>query len=334
MSGKRAIGLAYPKGTCRVVPFYFRGDDPYKEQEFLQAEYQHNLKLLHKKEIELEKTQQEYDKMQNEQQFCNNYASNIARNLGESSKITTEHVKLLEELADLQQQHVEIQEQINVLKYWTNPIEMDHLLKEEASLTPEIDQRSHFLEERNAEIDEMKRRIVDLSISEDYQLSVSSEVEARVAQQCRNRLKQSLNRLRNGLNGGKSKDNGVRTAMANEVTRSNASVIDLSGTKTDVRLELEEVLLKKKLAEMHRRASIKASVGIIEYLNEVLAMVGGEPVNMAEVRSKCDIDEIEQEEREMQARSADRSRVTTATSQKRQSSRISTPKVGKRRGLR
>ncbi len=290
------MALVYPKGTCKVVPFYFRGDDPFKEQEFLRAEYSKNMKALLAKERELNETQKEFNQLQEEMQFCDVYAAKLAKNLGEGSQATTEHIKLLDEISALEKEQNNLIEQVKSAKSWTNPIELERLMREDAVLIPGIDQRMRDLEEINQGIEEMEGEIADIVSSDDYKIAVSSELEARVALQCRNRLKQELSILRNGINEAPSGENGKRTTMANEMTRANDPIMPLISEKTDIQLEQEEAQLKKTLAAMHYRAAMKSSIRVIEALNEILKRFDKGVFDIEELKQRCGLGENEDEE--------------------------------------
>ena len=323
MSARRAVPLVYPKGTCRVVPFYFRGDDPLKEQEFLVAEFEKNYKLLVEKKKELAAAQEEFDKTREELQSCDFSVAKMARNLGEGSQSTTEHVKLLEEIAKLQREQEQVEEEVKTAKFWVNPIEQDRLVREAAAIVLDIDQQSRDLEDLEESIFEHQMSIVEKVASEEYAVAMSCDMEARVAQQCRNHLKQQLDKLRNSMNEAPSGENGKRTSAANQIAKTNDPVTELLAEKTELLLELEEARLKKKLAEMHRRAAIKSTFRMVTNLNDILERMKQETVDLNEIKKKCGIDDIEAEE----AQRAPVSRPRTAVSK----TKHATPRIEKKK---
>ena len=232
-------------------------------------------------------------------------------------------VKLLEEIAELQREQEQVEEEVKTAKFWVNPIEQDRLVREAAAIVLDIDQQSRDLEDLEESIFKHQMSIVEKVASEEYAVAMSCDMEARVAQQCRNHLKQQLDKLRNSMNEAPSGENGKRTSAANQIAKTNDPVTELLAEKTELLLELEEARLKKKLAEMHRRAAIKSTFRMVTNLNDILERMKQETVDLNEIKKKCGIDDIEAEE----AQRAPVSRPRTAVSK----TKHATPRIEKKK---
>jgi hypothetical protein len=302
MLTRRAVNLAYPKGTCKVVPFYFRGDDPFQEQEFLLSELEATRKDIAIKAANLARQRQEYDDISEKLRFCGGFAVKIASELGGDSTITTDHSTLLNEMAELEAKRADLASQIKAFQVLANPIEQTRLLKEHATDVVDLEEQVRVYGLISQSITELKQDLADEACSERYQYSIASLMEARLAQQCKQRVNQDLQRLRNTLNGAPSSPNKKRTAAAHAVASIAESLNPLFDERTEAYLELEEVGLSKRVATLHRRHAVKSAMQMILDLNRVLELLDCAPIDVAEVRSHCDIAEIESEETWSRAR--------------------------------
>ena len=294
-----------------------------KEQEFLVDEFEKNYKLMVEKEKELAAAQADFEKAKEALHSCDFYAAKIARNLGEGSQATTEHVKLLEEIAALQREQEQVTEDVKSAKFWVNPIEQERLVREAAAIVLDIDQETRDLEDLEESIFKHQMSTVEKGASEEYAVAMSCDMEARVAQQCRNHLKQQLAQLRNSMNEAPSGESGKRTSAANEIAKTNDPVTELLAEKTDLLLELEEARLKKKLAEMHKKAAIKSTFRMVTNLNAILARLDQETVDLEEIKRVCGLEALDAEDKKPPP-----SRPRTAVSKRKQ---ISTPRIHKQR---
>jgi hypothetical protein len=87
-------------------------------------------------------------------------------------------------------------------------------------------------------------------------------MEARVAEQCCHRIQQQLLQLPNSLNAAPSEPASKRTSSANAILRTFNPIMNLLEVRTEINLQLFEMELKKRLAILHRRHSVKAAVQI------------------------------------------------------------------------
>lgn len=334
MSTIRPVGLAYPKGTYKVVPFYWRGDDPLKEQEALLQEYRHTLKDFRKKEAELRETKQEFEQCQEELNSYDRYAIQIANDLGENSASTPQNAQLRKELAEVQEEIKKVEKQINFYKFWTAPIELTKLTTEDSALWPEIETQMQSLDQSSENINSLKLNISKSIITEQYLYSSNAITETRVALHCKHWLSSKLQTLRNSMNQSKSCKNGVRLTAAKSLIHTNPEINEIDDVYSSIKLQLEEVKLTKELASYHRKQSIQSYFQTVLELNDTLSMLGEETVDIQEIRSNCDIDSIESEDRSTILRT-DRSSALYSSEGKR-SGRITpkstlTPKIKKKR---
>jgi hypothetical protein len=320
---RRAVALVYPKGTCSTVPFYFRGDDMYKEQEFLVSELLQFRSTYQKKVQEVENQRTEYDQVLREFQSCGAYAVKVAGDLGGDSVITAEHADLLQEIAELERTRKELEDDIARYHRLANPVEQDRLDREYAANSLELENLTRALSLCECSRAELQREIARTISSAAYQKAQCSAMEARVAEQCCHRIQQQFQQLLNTLNAAPSEPAGRRTASANVVHRTLDPIMRLLDDRTEINLELTEMELKKRLAVLHRRHAVKAAVQTITNLNAVLIAAGRDPVDVDDVRRNCDIDRIEAEERVSRGRTNPPSMNTSA--------RTETPKQSARK---
>lgn len=307
MSTIRPVGLAYPKGTYKVVPFYWRGDDPLKEQEALLQEYRLTLKEFRKKEAELRATKQEFEQIQEELNSYDRYAIQIANDLGENSSSTPQNAQLRKEISDLQGEIKKVENQIKYYKFWTAPIELTKLTTEDTSLWPEIETQMQSLEKSSQNINSLKLQISKNIITEQYLYSSNAITETRVALHCKHWLSSKLQTLRNSMNQSKSCKNGVRLTAAKSLIHTNPEINEIDDVYSSVKLQLEEVKLSKELAFYHRKQSIQSYFQIVQELNDALSMLGEEIVDLEEIKSNCDIDSFDSENRSISILKTERS---------------------------
>ncbi|OHS96100.1 hypothetical protein TRFO_37771 [Tritrichomonas foetus] len=293
------VGLAYPKGTYKVVPFFWRGEDPLRENEALLVEYRQTQKDYRKKESELRLMQQEFDKYKEQLDSFDKYAIQIANDLGENSIATTQNAQLRKEIKSIQDQIQEIENQIKICKYWTSQTQMQKLYLEDSGLWPEIETQMRNIDLTTDSIISLQKEIGETVISDRYQYSINAATEAKVAFQCKHWLNTKLQNLRNSMNQSKSCKNGVRLTAANTLIHSNDEVNRLFELNCQIKLEFEEVQLNKELATFHRRHTVKSAFQLIQELNDVIGLIGGKPIDLNRVRDHCDITEIENEEKLM-----------------------------------
>lgn len=324
MTNTRPVGLAYPKGTYRVVPFYWRGDDPLTEQENLMSEYRRVQKDFRLKEQELSAVQKEYDKCCEELDSYDKYALQIANDLGQNSISTTQNAEIRKDISDIQNQIQEIESKIATVKFWITPIELTKLSTEDTTLWPEIESQMRNIDKSATNIDSLKKEISEKIISEKYLYSVATSTEARVASHCRHWLSSQLQKLLNSMNQAKSCKNGVRLTATNELIHSNSEISNLFDQYSSIKLELEEARLTKQLAAFHRKTVVKSSYQTVQELNDVLSMLGSEVIDLHEVRDNCDIESIELEEQRSTVKT---SQATSRTPTRSGSKAISRPTI-------
>ena len=297
MRNPRPVGLAYPKGTCKVVPFYWRGDDPLKENEKIIEEFRAMEKEYINQEEELRKVKTEYDTIQDELDSYDKFALQIASNLGENSKSTTENASLRKNIIELQNQIQEIEKEISMYKYWSSPNQLGKLNLEDSALTPEIETQQRNIELSTDSILGLQENIGKKIISDKYIYSVSTVVETKVALHCRNALHNKLQSLRNSLNQAKSSKNGVRLTAANNLIHNNPEICEIFDNHCAKKLELEEINLRKELANLHRRYKLRITFEMVEQLNNTISLIGGDPVDIDDMKKSCDFSTTEDDDK-------------------------------------
>jgi hypothetical protein len=291
---RRVVTLAFPKGTCSIPPFYFRGENPLTEHEFLTGEsvrLQHQLDSLSR---DLRGLRQTHEALEHELHLSNDYTVKLACELGEKSLPTTEHVDLIDDLDDLAARRAELQSLLASYGQLSGAIERGRLQREQDSLfleTEELERGAWSHHEANREL---RRRLAAEIASERFQRARATEMEREVAAQCARRVRHEIATLTKHLNAAPAV--GRRTASANAVARTNDRILRLLDDRTEVNLEVVEVGLKRRLANVHRRSLVKVAFETVERLNEMLIVLRLPYIDLVAVRKNCDIDEIEAQE--------------------------------------
>lgn len=325
--------LAYPKGTYKAPALYFRGGDNYSEQETLISEKLQVLEEYKKTKRELDVIQAEHDKVYNSLDRTERYAVQVAENLGTESNMTKENANIRNDIKDHQAELAYLEDQIEYIKKRINPTELHQFYQGTSELIPEIETLNNEIRISTNNINDLQYNMAKSITSKEFAFAINTSIEQRVAQQCRNRIYHRLQSLRNQLNEAPSGNNGKRSAASQPLIHADMEVNDLLEIRNEAYFELEEHEIQKKLADLHRRNSIKANFIVIQEMNEVLSFLGGEPIDLSQVRQNCDIDSIEREENESPGRTGIHSAVCISASNERSNktpstrtnSKISTP---------
>jgi hypothetical protein len=198
--------------------------------------------------------------------------------------------EMLDELASLQEQQDRIEEEIQECEEISGALEHDRLTSELAKLNLERGELARILGLFSESIPALQRELAEATIFRAYSEALNSMTELRVAECCEAKLLHDLQALISSLIGAPSKDNGKRTASVNTALKSSDPLWDLLNERTTLVLNHEEVLLKKSLALLHRKAVVKDGIDRVVELNLVIDMLDGQIVDMNEVLSHFDGD--------------------------------------------
>jgi hypothetical protein len=226
--------------------------------------------------------------------LSSNYTAKLACDLGKKSLPTAEHAAVIDDLAYLAARRAEVQSLLTFYGQLSGAVEWGRLLHEQDSLFLDIEELkrgvwSHYVVNR-----ELRRRLAVELASDRFQRARATEMETEVAAQCARRVRHEIARLTKHLNSAPAV--GRRTASAHAVGRTNHRILRLLGDRTEVNLEVLEVGLKRRLADVHRRNLVKVAFETVKRLNEMLIILGLPYVDLTVVRNNCDIDEIEAQE--------------------------------------
>lgn len=293
------VTLMYPKGTYRKKIFYPRGDDIYQEPEWMEKE-KRNLKAKYnvvlKECLDMKK---EYQAIESQLQEVDKCTLQIAERLGEESNSTTESAELRHQIRDLTKKVDDMHNEIETIRAKTNPTSISYLLKELALFMPEFEANDVDKNIALENIDNFEHAICELTATDEYQRSIWADGEYKISIQCRNNLKKHLQSTQKSINEAPSGPNSELISSFNAITQQNSDMLALSEKLIDLKLNRDEILLQKELAETHKRSMIKIAVEEIAELNDFLVILGEEPVDLDEVKMNCNFEQIEMEEKEI-----------------------------------
>jgi response regulator RpfG family c-di-GMP phosphodiesterase len=272
------------------VPLYFRGDDQYKEQEFLLSEFRNTQSQYSRKAKEVEDQQNEYDEVLLRYQSSGDYAVAIAGNLGRTSSATTEHAVLLKEISDLQTGCREIEREISHYQHLANPVEQEHLDKEYAALCLDLQNLCRSIDRADQNRFDHNRLALLAVSSPEFRQAQRSAMEARLAEECAHRLQQDLHDLCNSLSAAPSGLASRRTSVAAAIARSDAALTRLGDDRAEAYLQHTEQRMRRRLAALHRRHALAAALQVVAELNAVMIRLGRDPADIAALRERCEIE--------------------------------------------
>lgn len=253
-------------------------------------------KQLAQKKQDLHETQKMYDDVYNVYEDAEQYTLKLAENFGENSISTQKHAEIRQEIQDLQELIKETEQKLSAAQQKVNPIEVDKLEKQFADLLPKITTYQQDIEVLNNESQEILAEIAEKITSQQYMVSYDSIIEHRVAHQCQNTLRSDVTKIFKSVNGAPSAQNGSSTSIANQFFRKDKNLQGLFDQHLEAQLNMSEIKLQKELAELHRTIAINCELEYVQELNKVIEFLGGEPVDIKEVKSGIDIGISEEEE--------------------------------------
>ena len=207
----RKVSLIYPRGTYRIPPVYFRGGDTYKEPEYIDDEAKKAISQFRLTKQELIKARTEYSAAENEGCFAEEYTMQMAENLGENSKATTENNDLRQRINKATVEMEKLDREIQQIKARICPSELSPLVNEQASFIPDLESLNHQIQRSQTKILNNKRRIAQTLISSQYSYACDSFTEYEVAEKTRNQLRSTMTNKFSTMGMQKSKSIGKRS---------------------------------------------------------------------------------------------------------------------------
>ena len=285
---QRKVALIFPKGTCKIPPFYLRGGDGLSEPENLRSQYKAALEEYNRTKKQLAQAQKEYQQTSAELEDLDECILKIASNMGQESAETTENSKLRAQIQQLKMDIEDVENQINETNQQILPFEFTGLVNERAQFTPILrDLHETIAVDRSQDI---KREIGEILISEKFSESVESLIEKHVAVEVKNQMRSAVNASQNRINAQPSADTGI----INEID--DQDIMDKINYLREISLDALESQVQLDLAETHHRIFLKMEIDRLEEMNEYLTLMQKETVDTQEVYDKCNEDVSDDEE--------------------------------------
>ena len=184
-----------PAPYCRQE-FYWRGGDPLKEQEFLREEYKKALADLRVAQQQLQQVQSDVNDANDVLREREGYTRALSSYLERDVSLSTREIAMKEQLADLEKQIAEHQEQLNKVRALQNPAAAAALAKERGYYMIEI-QRGQKAIQNNVELEnEAKRQMAACTVNGKYRKAVALEHELKTVTAKRNHLRQLVQKTK------------------------------------------------------------------------------------------------------------------------------------------
>ena len=278
---KRPVVHIFPRGTYKAQPYYFRGADPLTEPEYLSKQlsiYRENHKNAKK---ELDRTKMEFNQVSLSLSQKDGYTVALANALGEESSPTEENAKLRHELAELSTKIEAVERSIKYYKEQQGTVLVSGLNREKAFYHAEIENLRLEIFEGVDNIRNGKARLGSIVCSQKYENALNAMAEHNAVQHLYNKLRSDMNILFRSFND-KTPPKNSKYERKPEHTEIRA----LFERKQNVALELNERRNEKYYTENITKYTSLAMIDQIEAMNQVLVSLGGEELDVDELRSQ------------------------------------------------
>lgn len=307
----RPVVHIYPRGTYKAPPFYFRGSEPLTEPEYLSKQlsiYRENYK---KSKRELEKTKAEYNSLNSNLSQKDGYTVALASALGEESYTTEENAKLRHQLACLTTKIESIERSIKFYKDQQSTSLVSGLVRERAFYHAEIENRRLEIFEGIENIRNSKAKLGNMVSSEKYAHVLHTMAEYSSVKHLYHKLRSDMNHLFRQFND-KPPPKNSKFASKPE----NTDIKNLYEQKYLIATELNEVRNEKYYTEALAKYSSLAMIDQIEAMNQVLISLGGEELDVNQLRSEFHSNEDENESSSPGKKSSKKLNMTSSESPK------------------
>ncbi|KAK8854043.1 hypothetical protein M9Y10_016593 [Tritrichomonas musculus] len=277
----RPVVHIYPRGTYKAPPFYFRGAEPLTEPEYLTKQlsiYRENYRNSKK---ELEKTKAEFNQLNTSLSAKDGYTVALASALGEESFTTEENAKLRHQLADLTTKIESIERSIKFYKDQQSTSLVSGLLREKAFYHAEIENRRIEIFDGIESIRNSKAKLGSIVSSEKYAHVLHTVAEYSSVKHLYHKLRSDMNHLFRKFND-KTPPKNSKFAQRPE----NSEIKNLYEQKYLIATALNEVRNEKYYTEALAKYSSLAMIDQIEAMNQVLISLGGDELDVNQLRSE------------------------------------------------
>ena len=286
MSKRRSTNLVFPPGTYQTPQFFWRGGDEFKEREHLQADYLQAKKEHTKAKRELEETKKEYEQVNELLSNRDKQACALASALGGGSQTTEENSKLNKQIAKLTLEISDIEDKISEASQRTQPVYISQLEKERATSYIAVEKLSHESDTLKREIDDMTQEFYALLTSQEWLDANNINAQHQIISREKAKMRQEVNRLFEEQNYAKENKKEQALRVRTDGNQHLMQLSDLSKKRDNLQNKLAKVQHERFMAQTYRRIMISSKLDIISQLNNALAELGLEQVNVEELKQK------------------------------------------------
>jgi hypothetical protein len=270
----------FPRGTYRLPAFYFRGADLYSEPEFIADSLIVARTAFAKAKRQLEKVQAEFRELEDVFSERDEYTVAIASSLGEASAITEEDSHLRHLMVDLTSQIAETEQNIAYYKHQQHEGVMTSLLRERAQYHADIENLRILTTKSLDKIHINKLEASEIVGSPLYCMTLYKGAELASLTQLHQHLRTKMNKLFQNFNS-LTPPKKVERHLDNEAHALKA----LIEAKQQMAIELEELQHERYYSEILAVCSALTMIDQIDATNQVLVSLGGEALDVDELRS-------------------------------------------------
>lgn len=307
----RPVVHIYPRGTYKAPPFYFRGAEPLTEPEYLSKQLSIYRENYRNSKRELEKTKAEYNSLNSSLSAKDGYTVALASALGEESYTTEENAKLRHQLASLTTKIESIERSIKFYKDQQSTSLVSGLVREKAFYHAEIENRRLEIFEGIENIRNSKAKLGNIVSSEKYAHVLHTVAEYSSVKHLYHKLRSDMNHLFRQFND-KAPPKNSKFAQKPE----NTDIKNLYEKKYLIATELNEVRNEKYYTEALAKYSSLAMIDQIEAMNQVLISLGGEELDVNQLRSEFRSNDDENESSSPSKKSSKKLNMTSSESSK------------------
>jgi len=289
---RKKVSLVYPKGTFQVVPFYFRGDDTYKEHEYLAEQMNSSFDKYKNSLSEYEAAMKEFKDVSAEAEEADEYVLKLSSNISSEHVTINEGHALRQKIYDLSSKIEETDIKISKIHEMTSPNRLSCLMNEYSGYSPEIENLKIPTKGESIYAKSMKKEIGSVLLSNEFTDSIGMLTEHQVALRCKNLLRMSLDEKLRQINEEQSTYTHILPAAASST---DPQVIELLEELAELKLSLLESDLQVRLATIHRESLIKYQMDRLSEANEFLTLMSVEGEDLNLVLSSLESEETEEE---------------------------------------
>lgn len=277
----RPVVHIYPKGTYKTPPFYFRGSEPLTEPEYLTKQLSIYRENYRKSKKELDAARAEFNQISANLSQKDGYTVALASALGKESNTTEENAKLRYKLADLTTKIESVERNIKYYKGQQSNFLVSGLIREKAYYHAEIENRRLEIYEGIENIRNSKAALGQIVSSERYSQVLHTMAQHSAVRQLHHKLKSDVNQLFKDFNDKPSPKNSKHPQQVE-----NTEIKNLYEQKYVLGIELNEIRNEKYYTEALNKFTSLAMIDQIEAMNQVLVSLGGEPLNVDDLRAE------------------------------------------------